>query len=347
MAGKNHRVGKSLIEVQRAFGTDEQCQAYLEAARWPEGVRCLKCDGEKVSKFTTNETSRERLNRKGQIVVSKVPARHLYECLSPECGYQFSATTGTLFNDTHLPLTKWFLAVAVMCNAKKGVSAKQLERDLGVNYRTAWYLAHRIRKAMEEGNLWGEKMSGTIEADETYVGGKYDRRLQRPRWDKEPVFGMIERNKPGKPSQVRAYHVPQVNRFSFYGKIKENVIADAELIVTDEAHLYKSLGKHFKRHEIVNHSAKQWIRGEVHTQSIENFWSLFKRGVIGSYHKVSIKHLDRYLAEFCYRFNGRQNEELFAMTILALVIAAKMSYAQLIGKTSEPARPSEHEDAPF
>ncbi len=348
MPGKNHRIGKSLIEVQRSFATEEQCIAYLEAARWPEGVRCLKCDGDKISKFITNATTRERTNRKGQIVISKVPARRLYQCLNTECGYQFSATTGILFNDTHLPLTKWFLAVAIMCNAKKGVSAKQLERDLDVNYRTAWYLAHRIRKAMEEGNLWNDKMTGTVEADETYVGGKYDRRLKRERWDKEPVFGVIERGNEAKPSRVRAYHVPQVNRFSIYGKIKENVIIDAELIVTDDAHLYKSLGKHFNRHEIVNHSDKQWVRGEVHTQGIDNFWSLFKRGVIGSFHKVSIKHLDRYLSEFCFRFNNRKNEELFAMTILALVIATKMPYAELIGKSSSPEQPAESSEAdPF
>ena len=336
MPGKNHRIGKSLIEVSQKFGTEEKCEAYLVAARWPEGMRCLKCDGDKLSKFVTNETSRERVNRKGQTVTVRVPARRLYECLNPACGYQFSATTGILFNDTHLSLTKWFLAVAIMCNAKKGVSAKQLERDLDVNYRTAWYLAHRIRKAMEEGNLWGEKMTGTVEADETYVGGKYDRRLKRERWDKEPVFGVLQRSTPKQPSQVRAFHTPQVNRFSIYGKIKDNVILDAELIATDEAHLYQSLSKHFARHEIVNHSAKQWIRGEVHTQGIDNFWSLFKRGVIGSYHKVSIKHLDRYLSEFCFRFNNRRNEELFALTILALVIAKKMPYAELIGKTSEP-----------
>jgi hypothetical protein len=151
MAGKSHRIGKSLIEIQRSFRTEEKCQAYLEAARWPEGVRCLKCDGDKVSKFVTNETSRERVNRKGQTVTVRVPARTLYQCLNAECGHQFSATTGTLFNDSHLPLSKWFMGIALMCNAKKGLSAKQMERDLGVNYRTAWYLNHRIRKAMDEG----------------------------------------------------------------------------------------------------------------------------------------------------------------------------------------------------
>jgi hypothetical protein len=337
MAGKNHRIGKSLIEVQKSFGTDEQCQAYLEAARWPEGVRCLKCAGDKVSKFTTNETSRERTNRKGQIVISKVPARQLYQCLNAACGYQFSATTGTLFNDTHLPLTKWFLAVALMCNAKKSISAKQMERDLGVNYRTAWYLNHRIRKAMEEGNLWGEPLTGIVEADETYLGGKFDRR-RHITWheNKAPIFGIVQRG-----GNVRAWHIKKEGKFaSITGKIKENVSVEAELLITDESRLYSHISDHGYKHATIQHTIGKYVEGNIYTNGIENFWSLFKRGVIGSFHKVSVKHLDRYLAEFCFRFSNRHNEEMFAMTILSLVIAAKMPYAKLIGKTSEP-EPSE------
>ncbi len=138
----------SVIDVSKKFGTTAECVAYLEKMRWPNGVRCLVCGSDKISKFVTNETTRERKNRKGQTVISKVPARHLYTCLEPTCAYQFSSTTGTIFHDTHLPLEKWFQAVALMVNAKKGLSAKQMERDLGVTYRTAWYLNHRIRKAM-------------------------------------------------------------------------------------------------------------------------------------------------------------------------------------------------------
>ena len=113
MPGKNHRIGKSLIEVAQQFGTEKQCLAYFTAARWPEGVRCMKCDGDKLSEFDTNETTRERVNRKGETVTSRVPSRHLYQCLNPACNHQFSATTGTLFNDTHLPMVKWFLAKSV------------------------------------------------------------------------------------------------------------------------------------------------------------------------------------------------------------------------------------------
>jgi DNA-directed RNA polymerase subunit RPC12/RpoP len=156
---KNTRVGKSLIAVQEELGTEERCLAFLETLRWPDGIRCVECDHDKVSKFTTKEGTRERVNRKGEKVISKVPARHLYQCL--KCSAQFTARVGTIFNDSHLPLQKWMQAVAIMCNAKKGVSARQLWRDLGTSYKTAWYLAHRIREAMMLGNFNDQKMEGT------------------------------------------------------------------------------------------------------------------------------------------------------------------------------------------
>ena len=140
----------SLIDVTQRFGTTEACVAYLEAMRWPNGVECPLCGCKNISKFVTNETTRRQRNRKGIVTTVRVPARHLYTCLEPTCGFQFSPTAGTILHDTHLPLEKWFMAAALMCNAKKGISAKQMERDLGVNYRTAWYLCHRIRKAMED-----------------------------------------------------------------------------------------------------------------------------------------------------------------------------------------------------
>lgn len=343
MAGKTHRIGKSLIEITQQFGTDEQCQAYLEAARWPDGVRCLKCGSDKVSKFTTEESTRKKKyisKVTGQEKEYKIPARTLYECLNPECGHQFSVTTGTLFNDSHLPLSKWFLAIGIMCNAKKSVSAKQMERDLGVNYRTAWYLNHRIRKAMDEG-IEG-MFTGKVEVDETYVGGRYDRRRKREAWGKQGVAGALQRSMDDQPSQVRVEKISTPSKAVLTGFVRRNVSTDAKILYTDEASPYKSLKSDY-RHEIVRHKAMEYVRGDVHTQSIENFWSLFKRGVIGSFHKVSTKHLDAYLAEFCFRFNHRRNEELFALTILNLVIAAAMPYAQLIGKTSASAS----EDGPF
>jgi Transposase zinc-ribbon domain len=178
--------GTSVIEVSQAFAKEEDCLTYLEVARWPEGVRCLKCQSDKISKFSTKESTRKRTKKDGTVVEAKVPARHLYQCLNAECGHQFTVTTGTIFHDSHLALQKWFLAVALTCNAKKGLSALQLQRDLNINYRTAWYLSHRIREAMASGNAT-HLLTGTIEADETYVGGKYTRRSNRARYDKDMV----------------------------------------------------------------------------------------------------------------------------------------------------------------
>ena len=329
----------SLIEVAQEFGTEEACLGYLEQMRWPKGVRCLRCDHDKVSKFITKEGTRTRTNGKGQKVEVRVPARHLYQCLNPKCIHQFTATTGTIFQDSHLPLTKWFLAIALMVDAKKGVSANQLHRHLKVQYKTAWHLAHRIRKAMEEGI--GDMFTGTVEIDEHYVGGKYDRRRKRQRWDKDPVVGIVERG-----GKVRAYSVPKVNSWVMSGKIKENIRTDAELVVTDDSKVYDFMERAGYRHDIVNHSRKEYVRGNVHTNSIENFWSLFKRGVIGSFHKVSIKHLGRYLNEFSYRFNNRGAENLFAAVVANLVIGAALRYAELTSDASVAVSDPES-DVPF
>src|SRR5262249_41125712 len=140
------RHGLSLIDIEQAFGTEEKCIAYLTGFRWPEGVRCLKCGSDKVSAFKTNETVRERFSKKqGKMVEKRVPARHLFQCNNEGCRHQFSPTAGTIFADTHLPLTIWFKAIGLMLNAKKGLSALQMQRDLGCHYRTAWHLNHRIR----------------------------------------------------------------------------------------------------------------------------------------------------------------------------------------------------------
>lgn len=329
--GKTTRVGKSLIAVQRELGTEEQCLAFLEALRWPEGVRCLKCNGEHISKFSTKESTRNRRNPKtGETEVKTVPARHLYQCLKPECGHQFTATAGTIFNDSHLPLEKWMLATAIMCNAKKGVSAKQLQRDLEVSYKTAWYLSHRIREAMMLGNWNDEKMTGTVELDETYVGGKYDKRRKRAKWDKEPVFGIVERET----GRVHATHLTTANRWNVNRHI-DAVVGPEARMMADESNLYANLTKRGFQHEIVIHSSKEWVRGECHTQGIDGFWSLVKRGIIGSFHQVSIKHLERYITEFCYRFNNRENQELFTMTVACLTLGIPLPYAKLTSQTSE------------
>jgi transposase-like protein len=322
--------GMSLIAVQKAFGTEEQCIAYLKAARWPDGVvKCLKCDAANISEFITNETTRERFSKRlNKTVEVRVPGRHLFQC--KDCKYQFSATTGTIFDKSHIPLTKWFQATALIVNAKKSLSAMQMERDLGVSYRTAWFLDHRIREAMKsEGGLF----RGEVELDATFHGGKFDYRRQRARYDKQAVMGVLQRGIEEGPSQVRAFVVPGETAPVVDKALRDHVSFSAQLY-SDEGGAYRGLRKHGRRHEIVIHSKGEYVRGRAHTNSVENFWSLFKRGVIGSFHFVSVKHLQRYLNEFQFRFNNRATEDLFGLIITNLALGTALRYKALTGDTA-------------
>src|SRR5579862_524766 len=180
-----------LIDVAKKFATPEACNDFLEALRWPNGVECVHCQSKRVSKYVKQESTRQRLNTEGVMQTKTVPARILYVCL--DCKKQFSVGEGTLFNDTHLSLDKWFMAAALMVNAKKGLSAKQIQRDLGCAYKTAWYLCHRIRKAMEGSEP--ETFTGTVEVDATFIGGKFDKRRARSKYGKQAVFGIVQRPK--------------------------------------------------------------------------------------------------------------------------------------------------------
>ena len=299
----------NLIDVTAAFKTDEQCLEYLEKMRWPHRVRCAVCGSDKVS---TIQRKTETKNKRGKI----------YQCLESTCNQQFSATSGTIFHDSHLPLTKWFVAVAILADAKKSVSANQLKRHLGIgSYRTAWYMAHRIRKAMEDTE--GSLLKGTVEVDETYIGGRYDKRRKRGPYEKPGVVGLIERG-----GQVRTMRISTPSKAVLVGKILDHTAPDAT-IYTDEATAYKSVKEH-RKHDSVNHINEEWVRGDVHTNTIENHWSLFKRGIIGSFHQISVKHLPRYLSEFEYRQNNRKAPDLFIKTVARMCGVAPMPYKQLI-----------------
>ena len=303
----------NLIQVAKELGTDEQCLDYLEKQRWPEGVRCLICGSDKVSRITRQTASKNKRTR-------------VYECLEPSCHQQFSPTAGTIFHDSHLPLTKWFMALALITNAKKGISAKQVQRDLKVGYQTAWYLCHRIRKAMEEKD--GGLLSGTVEIDETYVGGKARRKKNKYKI-KDCVVGMVERG-----GKVRFRHLGKGSATSqAIGPIIEaNVSSDVERVITDESVIYPfGLPKEFlPKHETIMH-AREYVRGDVYTNTIESAFSLLKRGIVGQFHKVSIRHLPRYLAEFEYRFNRRdEQEEMFGETVRRMVKTDKMPFRQLV-----------------
>ena len=206
-----------LIEVGRAFATDEQCLAYLENRRWPNGVRCIVCGSDKISRITRESKSK---NKRAQ----------LYQCLEPTCKQQFSATTGTIFHDSHLPLHKWFTAVALLVDAEKSMSANQLKRHLGCNYRTAWYLAHRIREAMLDQDA--PKLTGVVEIDETYLGGK-QRGHFRKKKNKDVVIGMRQRGGP-----VRLIQAKDATAETIYNIVSEHVAKDVDTIMTDENTAY-------------------------------------------------------------------------------------------------------------
>jgi transposase-like protein len=315
----------NLIDAIKTFPDELACVKYLEKMRWPNGVKCLACESDKVTFYVKKEGVRTRINKKGETVQSRVPARYLYQC--KECRKQFTPTLGTLFNDTHLPLRTWFLAVVLMIDAKKGMAANQMKRHLDIgSYRSAWYLCHRVRAAMDE--LPSQLFGGIVEADETYIGPRrYDERRRRDRWDKEPVFGVIERG-----GKVKTWHIPRVNRHHVIAKLKDTISLEADLVCTDESPMYKRFPEGMT-HEIVNHSAKEWVRGDVHTGSIDGYWGLLKRAIIGSFHQVSIKHLHRYLSEAEYRWNHRE-EDLFALIVIRLLIASAMPYQKLIKPVS-------------
>lgn len=327
----------SLIEVESAFGTEAQCSAYIAAARWPEGVQCLKCESDKVSAFISNETEREITNRKGETKTVRVPARHLYQCNNEGCRHQFSATANTVFADTHLPLSTWFKAIALLANAKKSMSALQMSRDLNVNYRTAWHLNHRIREAMlsEEG-LFG----GTVEVDATFHGGKFDKRRKRAAYDKQAVAGVLQRDNESGHSKVKAFLVEKEIVKVMAAVIKANVAADS-ILMTDDHGAYRGLGKIGWKHEIVKHSVDEWVNGTCHTQGIDGFWSLFKRQINGQHHWVSVKHLHRYLSECAFKFNNREAENIFAMIVVNLIAGVPLRFGVLTAPVSPSSDPDQ------
>jgi transposase-like protein len=288
----------NLVNLIERFGSDEKCRAYLTELRWPHGVQCPRCKW------------------KG---VSNLAERDQYDCNI--CRYQFSVTSNTIFHDTHLPLWKWFLAIYLMIEARKGISANQVKRTIKTTYKTAWFLCHRIRAAMRE--VTAEKLNGIVEIDETFIGGKIKGRENRLK-NKIAVIGAVQRG-----GEIRLKVVPYSNRFQFRKFVGEAVDPATEAIYTDDNINYLGIADSDTRHETVNHAAEQWVCGDVHTNSVEGVWSLFKRSVIGTYHKLSAKHLDAYLDELEHRFNNRNNEFLFRDTLLKLVKAEKLPYSEL------------------
>jgi transposase-like protein len=294
------------MELMDAYGSEDRCRDILEELRWPDGPHCPRCESDKLS----------RIAKRGQ-----------FDCDS--CGYQFSATAGTIFHDSHLPLRKWFVAVYLMTESRKGISANQLKRMLGIgSYRTAWYLCHRIRSAMVEAEP--TMLSGTVEVDETYLGGKpryhaaTKREAARLR-DKVIVLGAVERG--GKLRVRMAAHARKGDIKAFLGDVVDD---HASAVYSDEFRSYDWVGDEDTVHDTVNHRKGVYVRGIVHTNTIESAWSLFDRAVIGAYHKLSVKHMPAYLSEFEWRYNNRENPLLFRDTLCRLMAAEALPYKALV-----------------
>jgi len=290
----------NLITLIERYHNEDKCRAYLEELRFPNGVACPRC---------------------GSTSISRVQKPRVFDCNS--CRYQFSVTSGTIFHDSHLPLWKWFATVYLMVEAKKGVSANQISRTIAVSYKTAWYLCHRVRNAMTVDNP--QPLSKIVEVDETWVGGKRKNVGHGYKGNKVIAAGAVQRD-----GEVRLEKVGSRDRETLHGFIHKHTAPDTEAIYTDDWPPYKGIADHDTRHETVNHSADEWVRGDVHTNTIENVFSLFKRSVVGSYHKVSRKHLDAYLDELEWRFNNRENPYLFRDTLLKLIRSENLPYQQLV-----------------
>lgn len=314
-----------LIDVPKAFATDDQCLIYLEAMRWPDGVvRCTTCGDTNVKRYKRPKTNPEARYSKTRDP-NKVNRRQwFYICRNADCKQQFSATSGTIFHDSHLPLSKWFTALALMVDAKKGMSALQLQRHLGVNYRTAWYLAHRIREAMDEPE--GLKLTGTVEIDETYIGGKQRGHKSKLK-NKDVVLGMRQRG-----GNLKLVQVADNKAGTLYDQVAKHVDPSADRIMTDDATWYNFRLTKFRDvpHSRIRHSAGEYVKGEVHTNTVESAFSLLKRAVVGTYHQLSIKHLQRYLNEFSYRFNRREDADMFEQTVARMAGIGAMSYQKLV-----------------
>jgi hypothetical protein len=288
----------TLTQLMDRFSTEEACKKYLKEMRWPEGVRCPRCNNEKVYEL-------------------KARPYH-WVCKAKDCGgrngYRFSVISKTVFENTNYPLRTWFQVIYLMTQSKKGISALQIHRQIGSgDYRTAWYMCHRIRAAMKDGGF-GQLM-GEVEVDETYIGGndknrhfnkKYGHRNQG---GKTTVIGAIARK-----GNVVCRVIEQADRLTLSNFVRQTVSDKVSLVSTDEYTGYQRLGREFP-HQTVNHAKGEYVRGNVHTANLDSFWSLLKRGVVGTFHKASKAYLPLYLAEFSFRHNNRENPNIFADVI--------------------------------
>ena len=274
------------------FHDADKARQYLESQVWPNGPVCPHCGIESQQHYELN---------------GKTTRPGLYKCYM--CREPFTVTVGTLFERSKIPLNKWLMAVYLLCSSKKGMSSHQLHRTLGITYKSAWFMTHRIREAMKSpGGLLGSG-GGTVEADETFwLNSKRSKKGRaykgRGFEHKEKIFALVERN-----GNVRTFHVPAVNADTLRPILKQQMAKDAHLM-TDEAKQYLLIGKEFASHGVVKHGVGEYVRGKAHTNTVEGYFGLLKRGLIGTYHHCSAKHLQRYVSEFDFRYNNRKTTDI-------------------------------------
>jgi transposase-like protein len=279
----------NLSKLAKWFSDEDAARKLLEKMRWGGHPTCPRCGG--LNPYTITPKATTKTTRKG-----------LYKC--SQCRKPFTVTVGTIFEDSHIPISKWLLAMHLMAASKKGMSAHQLHRMLGVTYKSAWFMAHRLRYAMMQKPLV-DKLRGIIEVDETYVGGRRRGKRERrghPGHDsnKTPVVALVQRK-----GRVRAFPMMRVTADNLDQAINAHIDVPNSTLMTDEAHAYKTIGQKFQHHGVVKHAAGEYVRGDAHTNTAEGFFSLLKRGITGVYHHVGRGHLERYCDEFAFRYNAR------------------------------------------
>ncbi len=318
---KTAAVPETLVDAIRYFSDPDKCLAFMVELRWPDGVTCPTCGGRDVSFIST---------------------RRVWTCREQHMRRQFSAKVGTIFEDSPMGLDKWFAAMWMIASAKNGVSSYEVARALGVTQKSAWFMMHRIRLAMQSGTF--DKMSGEVEVDETFIGGKarFMHKAKRAAKitarggkDKSAVMGLLERHGPLGHSRVRLKHVPNVRRMALVPEVQQHV-APGTTVYSDALKSYDRLNETFT-HQVIDH-AEAYVDGQVHTNGMENFWSLLKRAIKGTYVSVEPFHLFRYLDEQALRFNTRKAKdgERFA-EIVRSVVGKRLTYNGLTGKGMLPA----------
>lgn len=283
-------------QFDELFPDDDACKAYLVARRWPGGIRCPRCGNEKVSP------------------VANRPFHWQCTQCAKAGGYRFSVLVGTIFENTNVPMRQWFRVIYLMLTSKKGIAALQVHRMMGFgSYSTAHYMCHRIRTALIDPEF--RKLMGIVEVDETYIGGKNKNRHKNKRTPgtgssgKEIVIGAVERR-----GTVVARVLREANMRTMGHFVRQAISEKVSLVATDEHSGYVGLSPDYP-HESVSHGRGEYVRGLVHTQTIDSFWSLLKRGIMGSFHHVSAKYLPLYVAEFEWRYNNRKNPDIFGAAV--------------------------------